>query len=100
MSVSINIYDVGDLVKIKATFTVDGTLTDPTTVKGKWKLGSGDTTEYIYGTDTELVRESAGVFHFNVSPVANGTYYYRFEGTGAAQGAEEGTFQVRQSNFS
>jgi hypothetical protein len=93
-----NTYDVGDLVRIDATFTVDATATDPTTVICRVKAPDGTVSAKTYGTDAEVVKEStAGVYHLDIDITQRGTWRYRWEGTGAAQGAEEGRFDVRRS---
>ena len=94
-----NIYNIGTLVTMRGAFTSGSTATDPTTLTFKLKDTSGSTTTYVYGTDAELVRDSAGNFHVNYTPELPGNYYYRFAGTGACQAASEGLFSVRESEF-
>lgn len=92
-------YDVGDLIRCSITIKVSDTLTNPTTLKFKVKNPAGTITTYTYGTDAELVRDSTGAYHIDISATQAGTYRYRWESTGTAAGAEEGAFVVNESYF-
>lgn len=95
-----NVYDVGDLIRVSGIFTnEDDEETDPTVTTFKFTDPSGNTTTYIYSTDGELSRTKAGNFHVNISIDESGTWYYRWEGTGTVQAAEEGSFVVRPSRI-
>jgi len=85
----------GDIVRVATTpgFTnAAGALTDPTVVRLKWRAAGGATTTWIYGTDSQIVRDSVGMFHADIPVVAAGLHYFRWEGTGAVIAAEESTF--------
>ena len=99
-----NLYKKGQKVRVKATqFEVydDGTdtwvPTDPTTVKCVIKAPDGTVTTYVYGTDVELVKDGAGVYHLDVVANQNKRWHYRYEGTGTCTAVEEGSFQVRSA---
>ena len=92
-----NEYQVGDLVKCSGTFTVGGTPTDPTITTFRFMSPDHVLTSYVYNTDAQLVRDSAGVFHVNLSVTLSGIWHFRFEGTGAAQAADESEFFVEES---
>ena len=93
-----NSYDKGDLVRLTATFTNSaGVATDPTTVTCRVKSPT-TTTVYTYNPGTVL-KDSTGVYHLDVSASAVGQWYYRWEGTGAVEQADEGTFVVEASAF-
>lgn len=95
-------HQIGDTVRITVSFRglADGALTDPTTVTVKTKVHkSGDVTAYVYGTDAEVVKDSTGVFHFDLTFAEAGTHFWRFAGTGAVQAATEGSFEVEPSEF-
>ncbi len=95
-----NVYDVGDLVRISAVFTdKDGEFGNPTVTTFKITDPSGDTTTYVYSIDEELVRDSTGHFHVDISIDQAKTWYYRWEGTGALQAAEEGRLVARRSRI-
>lgn len=94
-------YDLGDLVRAVAIFKdADNVLTDPSAVRFKVKDPAGAIVTYVYGTDAQLVRDSAGNYHVDIDADAAGFWYYRFYSTGSGQAAAEGVFGVNRSNFS
>ena len=96
---SIELYDLGDLVRCSAAFTNSaGTALDPTAVIVKVKAPDGTVTTYTYGTDPEVVRDSAGNYHIDVDADASGTWYYRFHATGTGQSADEAAFFIQPSS--
>lgn len=95
-----NTYDVGDQIRITATFTdIDGAAVDPATLQFKFKTPGSAITTYVYGVDAQIVKSGVGVYYVDVPIDASGTWSYRFAGTGAGQAAAEGQFDVRQSYF-
>jgi uncharacterized protein YfaS (alpha-2-macroglobulin family) len=95
-----NQYSKGDLIRCSATFTTsDGTATNPTAVRCQVRTPAGTTTEYVYGTDAELVRASTGNYYVDVDANAVGTWRYRFYSTGTGQAADEEAFRVKDSWF-
>lgn len=95
-----NQYHVGDLVRCTGSFKNSaGASTDPSGVTAKIKTPAGTTITYIYGVDAQLVKESTGVYYVDVSATTNGTWYYRFAGTGTGQSADENYFRVVDSQF-
>lgn len=93
LNVAPNIYDIGDVVTIAASFLVGSTLTDPTTTT--LVVMAPDTTETTV-TQGTLVHDSVGKFHYNYSiPVQAGNYNYRWTGTGTCIASSEGNFVVR-----
>ena len=54
-------YINGDTVRLSATFTVDGAVTDPTTIALRVKAPSGTVTSYTR-VSAEITRVSAGVY--------------------------------------
>lgn len=91
-------YDIGDVVRLRATFTVNATATDPTTITLKVKDPSNVTTTYTY-SGGDLTKEATGIYRYDYAITASGTFYIRWEGTGTAQTASEDSFTVRQSAF-
>jgi hypothetical protein len=74
-----------------------GALDDPTTVNLKWRVHGGATTTWTRpaaGPDSQIVRDSVGVYHADIPVVSVGLHHYRWEGVGAVDAAEEGTFSV------
>lgn len=95
-----NTYDKGDLVRLTATFSDnESEAVDPDTVVCKVKDPTGSVSIYTYNADEELVRDSAGTFHLDVSVDFPGEYFYRFHSTGNGQAASESSFKVSSSAF-
>jgi hypothetical protein len=93
-----NTYDVGDEVKLKGEFTDDdGNAQDPTTVTFAFLAPSASSaTEYVYGTDAEVVKESTGVYYVNLGVTEAGTWRWRFYSTGTGKSAGESYFYARE----
>jgi hypothetical protein len=89
------VYDIGDNVRIYAPFVVGTTPTDPTAITLIVRKPSGTETTYTYG-EAEITRSSAGNYHKDIVPDQHGEWKYRWEGTGAAVAAFEGSFDVRK----
>lgn len=66
---------------LSTTFKIGDVATDPTTVTFTLK-GNGESTTYVYGTDSELVKDSTGNYHVNYDFTESGYYQYSFIGTG------------------
>lgn len=95
-----NIYDIGDLVRVTGTFTnAAGTAIDPTTVKAQIMDPSGNVSTLVYGTDVAVVRDSAGVYHTDISIDEAGHWQVRWYATGTGQSAGESYFQVLRSRL-
>lgn len=92
-------YVIGDGFRLKATFTVDDVVTDPTTVTFKLKDPDGLITTYVYGVNAEVVKVSTGIYYIDVTVSKALTWFYRIVGTGAVIAATEGTFVGLQSQF-
>jgi hypothetical protein len=109
----LNTYDRGDLIRIRgsflnraltdaeqAAFDLDGTLpvgagVDPTNVSFFTKRPDGTETEYVYGTDIEVVRHTGGSYYVDVDADTDGLWWWRWESTGTGQSADEAPFYVR-----
>ena len=70
---------------------------DPTVTTLKVRDPSGATTSYASGTISSA--DGVGMFEHNVSTTGAGIYYYRWRGSGIAESAGEGQFNVRPSQF-
>lgn len=93
-------YDVGDLVRVTATFTnLEGTASDPEGVSVRVRQPDGTVTTLVYGTDNAVVRDNTGVYHVDIDATTAGTWSYRFAGTGTGRGAAESTFFVQRTRF-
>lgn len=80
--------NLGDVVVLEATFRVNGTLSDPTTVACTITTPSGPIPAI------NATKVSLGVYRVNYTPTATGMYTYAFAGTGPVQGAARSFFRV------
>lgn len=112
-----NRFTLGALVRLAVEFNVNGTPTDPTAVTFKVRVPAGTVTTYVYGTDAQLVKASAGTvirdadgnavwtaaasgtYYVDYPTAAEGIHWWRMQGTGTAVGAEEQAFTVKDSRF-
>lgn len=92
------------LVRLTAAWrvpaTLEGALTDPTTVTLTIKLPDGSTVDSVYGGATAagtIVKDAVGVYHADYLPLTTGQHRYRFGGTGAAHAPGEGVFGIEAS---
>lgn len=71
----------GNDIRSRAVYRdVDGNLIDPPTVQFMLHRPDGTETTYTYLVDVNLVRDSAGVYHFwHPTPIPN-TYLRRWKG--------------------
>jgi len=94
-----NSYDSGDVVRVAVTFTnQSGTAVDPGAVALKVKNPLGVITIYNYPADG-VIKDSTGNYHFDFDLTVQGKWVYRWQGTVSNKGAEENSFQVRESAF-
>jgi hypothetical protein len=84
-------YVAGAVVRITGAFTASGTPTDPTTITLSLKGGTGGLVQFTYAA-SQIVRDSAGNYHYDYTIPASGQFFYRWEGTGAVIAAAEGSF--------
>ena len=89
-----NIYDIGDLPRISGAFTVGGTATDPTTITLKIEDPSGNVTTYTYAL-AEIIKDSTGNYHKDISLDESGYWHYLWIGTGAVESVDENYLYVR-----
>lgn len=97
-----NSYDVGDQVRLTVHWTDSaGTATDPTTVtcllRRRYQLSPVTTTTYTY--PATITKSSTGVYYVDVTPDQEGIWDYRWVATGTVVKAEEGAFNVPDSQF-
>lgn len=94
-------YDKGDKIRLHATFTVQGSAEDPTTIDLYIKDPDGTETTKSYAL-AEIVRGAKGYYYYDhIIPKDStaGAWHYRFESTGAVNSAAEKTFIARASHF-
>lgn len=79
-----------------------GTLGDPTTVTLKVLDPLEVETDYTYAA-AQIIKDAVGRYHMDTdipnSTDSVGTWYYRWEITGALIGATEGQFIVKETKF-
>jgi len=93
-------YPLGTQVAVLAIFRdSDSELIDPTAVRFLFRDPAGGETEYVYGVDAELVRESEGRYRADIDANMSGNWQYRYYSTGEGQAAHEGSFAVDKSQF-
>lgn len=88
---------VNTSVRLAANFTDENDADlDPDTVKFKLLRPDGVEAEYLYATDTEVVRIDTGDYYVDVVPDISGRYFYRWETTGTNKTiALQGNFVVQ-----
>lgn len=94
-----NSYDFGDLVYVKGEFTDKdtGDPLDPTTISITVRSPSGVITTYLYLTDSEVVRDSTGIYHAAIDATESGMWYYRWWSTGSGQASDEQRYEVLEA---
>lgn len=95
-------YIQGDTVRVSTAIKDQDTLasTDPGSVVFKFLNGrTREETSYVYGVDSNVVRDSLGHFHCDVLVPDAGQWSWRIELSGGIAGVEEGVFFVNPTNF-
>lgn len=93
-------FDKGTSVRTTVSFVdkTTGQPVDPATVRCLYKNSGGQTT-LTYGTDNAVVKDSTGNYHVDLNANVVGQWWFRWESTGANQGAYEDSFEIRPSQF-
>ena len=95
-----NTYTKGTNVQVSASFKLAGTLVDPDPLTVRVEDPAETAASYLYITGgTTVVKSATGIYYLNVNASTVGTWHYRFESGSTNRGAEEGTFEVRKSQF-
>lgn len=95
-----NAYYKGANVRLSASFTdIAGNPVDPGGVFFQHKDPAGVTVTKQYGVDPEVVRDSAGKYHMDVTADQSDDWWYRIYSTGTAMSAQEETFTIHISRF-
>lgn len=93
-----NRYDVGDRARVWGVFqSLAGVDTDPTTIVCKYQDPSGNETSVTY--PTSIVKSSTGRYYLDIDVDEAGTWYYRWNATGAVVAAGETSFIARATQF-
>lgn len=90
---------VGELVRVTCVFTslTDGAAYDPATINFIYREPDEDLVKLVYGTDAAVVRDSAGVFHIDLTVGIAGVWRYRWESGADKVGIAEGQISVKAS---
>lgn len=76
----------------------DGALANPDAVSFIVTTPAGTTTEYVYGSDPEVVRPSTGVYYVDVDLSSAGTWWVYANATGEGQAAAEKSILVQAAH--
>jgi hypothetical protein len=91
-------YDIGDVVRVLVTFTSSTSNTtgvDPSGVTFAYETPDGTSVSEVYGSDTDVVKSTTGVYYRDIVTTASGLYETRFTSTGTWATSVESWFNVR-----
>lgn len=97
-----NSYDVGDLVRLRATFVSTDLVTtaDPSTIIFRTLSPNAGIACYAFGVGgASITRAGVGAYYKDITPNAEGQWAYNALATGGVQAVEENTFNVKYSSF-
>ena len=86
-------YQLNDQAHLTVAFTVGGVATDPTTVTASVRKPDGTTTNYTVMAG-QIVKDSVGNYHLDITTDLSGRWAYKFAGTGSVVDVEQGVFYV------
>jgi hypothetical protein len=95
---TINVYNIGQKVRLQGIFKVLGVNTDPTTITLKIKSPAGVSTTYTFALGT-VTRSDTGIYYKDLSINASGAWHYNWTGTGLVEAADETWLLVEHSEF-
>lgn len=88
-------YDLNDTWTPTVTFTVNGAVTDPTTVTLTIIPPDKVEATYTYAGAT-ITKSSTGVYTKSIPLTQRGVWYCKYVGTGACAASVDGTITVRK----
>jgi len=97
-------YDIGDLIRLRATFVSTDLVTpaDASTITFLTLSGAGTVASYQFTGGAgggSITRAATGAYYKDITVDVYGPWSYRAIGTGGVQAAEEWQFTVDQSKF-
>lgn len=93
---TLNTFDVGDTVRLAATYTdTGGGPIDPTSVKFVYRHPTG-TESTVTSLSTSVVNPSSGSYYTDILINSAGTWRWRSYSTGSLNTAAEAVFVVRK----
>lgn len=97
-----NTYDIGDLVRIRATFVSTDLVTpaDPSTIIFRTLNPlTGVACFSFVAAGASITRAGVGAYYKDITPNAQGQWAYNALATGGVQAAAESSFNVQHSAF-
>ena len=91
---------VGGTKRATVTFidnTANGVNVDPATIIIRWKSPTTSLITKTFGVDTELIKDSVGVYHIDISLTEVGTWWVQAKGTGTINSTDIVTFTVQDA---
>lgn len=88
---SIQLFDIGQRVRISAAFDILGTATDPSTIVLRLRSPSG------LKTTPANSKDATGQYHADIDLNEIGKWAWRWEGTGACNAISEGILMAQAS---
>jgi hypothetical protein len=102
MATSIGLYDVGDMIRLRATFVSTDLITpaDPSTMIFRIQSPATAVACYAFGVAAASVaRAGVGAYYKDITPDVYGQWVYNALATGGVQAVDEWTFTVKHSAF-
>lgn len=91
----------GEVIRLHALITDDQEQPiDPAVLVLRMRYDNGPETLLTYGADPEITRHTQGRFVADIPLAQGGVFHYRWETSGAADGAAEGSVSVLSGRFS
>lgn len=102
VATSIGNYDIGDLIRLRATFVSTDLVTpaDPSTMIFRVLSPATTVACYAFGVQAASVaRAGVGAYYKDITPDVYGNWAYNALATGGIQAVDEWTFTVKHSAF-
>jgi hypothetical protein len=102
MATSIGLYDVGDMIRLRATFVSTDLITpaDPSTMIFRIQSPATAVACYAFGiAAASVTRAGVGAYYKDITPDVYGQWVYNALATGGVQAVDEWTFTVKHSAF-
>lgn len=95
-----NTYELDNVVRVSVVFKNSaGVNADPTAIQFQYQPENASVTTKIYGTDVEVVKDSTGNYHVDLTVSSAGRWWTKWKGTGAIIAADENSFYVTQTQL-
>ena len=97
-----NTYNIGDLVRLRATFVSTDLITaaDPSTIIFRTLSPVAGVACFSFvAAGASITRAGVGAYYKDITPNAEGVWVYNALATGGVQAVEESTFNVQHSAF-